>query len=341
MVGIIGYGVYIPIYRLKQEEAAKVWGEGWRGEKSVCSPDEDIVTMAVEAAEKAIEHAGIDPNKVEAIHIATSSSPYLEKHIAPIIAETLELRPEASVTDYCGSLNATALALLGLLDAIEAKRVKCGVVVGTENRVAATGSEGETSFGAGAVALILGTEATLANIEATHSYSTLFTDRWRATSDSFVYDYFDYRFAREYGYQRHIVEASRGVMEKLEKKGKDFHYVVFPQPDARLPGIAARELGIKREQLEPGTIVSLFGDLGCCSSFVGLAAVLDKAKPGETILLASYGSGSSVAISLAVQEGIEKKRRRSTPVEKYKQGKRYLDYPTYLKTVGAIKRPMV
>ena len=337
MVGIIGYGVYIPKYRIKGEEIGKVWGGG-KGEKSVCAADEDIITMAIEAAEKAIEQAAIEPTGVDAIHIGTSSSPYIEKYVSPIIAETLRLPLDATMVDYCGSLNSTAMALLGCIDAIEAKRIKCGIVVGAENRAAATGSEGEVSFGAGAAAFIIGTEVPIADIEATHSYSTLFTDRWRASSDSFVSDYFDYRFAREYGYEKHIVEAAKGLMEKLGRKSEDFSYVVFPQPDARLPVMAARELGINRDQLEMGTVVPFFGDLGSCSSFVGLAAILDKAKPGERILVASYGSGSGMAISLVVREGIEKKRKSSTPVEKYQRQKKYLDYPTYLKSVGAIKR---
>ena len=47
---------------------------------------------------------------------------------------------------------------------------------------------------------------------------------------------------------------------------------------------------------------------------------------------------AAVAISLVVREGIEKKRKSSTPVEKYQRQKKYLDYPTYLKSVGAIRR---
>ena len=102
--------------------------------------------------------------------------------------------------------------------------------------------------------------------------------------------------------------------------------------------MAARELGIKYDQLELGTIVPFFGDLGSCSPFVGLAAILDKAKPDDRILVASYGSGSSMEISLLMREGIEQKRIHSTPIEKYGKKIFYLDYPTYLKTVGAIRR---
>ena len=337
MAGIIGYGVYVPRYRLKQQDAAIPWGGFATGEKSVCGIDEDVISMAAEASEKAIKHAGVDPAQIGVIHIGTSSSPYIEQYIAPILAETLELRSEATMIDYCGSLNSVAMALLGCLDAIEAKRIKCGIVIGTENRATTAGSAGEASFGAAAVAFVIGIGAAIAEIEGVHTYSTLFTDRWRAVKDSFVTDYFDYRFDREYGYQKHVVEASKGLMGKLGRKSEDFTHVVLPQPDARLPGLAARDLKVKPEQLAP-EIASALGDLGSCSAFVSLAGVLDKAKLGERILLASYGSGASNAMSIMVQNQIDKKRNRVVPLEKYLGRKEYIDYITYLKRSEAIKR---
>ena len=338
MAGIVGYGVYVPRYRLKQADAAVPWG-GWAsGEKAVCGSDEDIVTMAAEASEKAVKHAGVNPAQIGTIYLGTASSPYVEQYVAPILAETLDLGPETTMMDYCGSINATANALLGCLDAIEAGRIKYGLIIGTENRAVAPGSEGEVNFGAAAVAFVLGTDGTIVDIEGIHTHSTLFIDRWRAVKDSSVSNYFDYRFDREFGYEKHVVAASRGLMKKLGCKSGDFTYAVFQQPDDRLPGLVAKTLGIKPELCAPG-IVSTFGDLGSCSAFVSLAGILDKAKPGERILLASYGSGSSTAASMVVGNQIEKKRKNlGTPLEKYLDRKQYIDYTTYLKLTGAIKR---
>lgn len=337
MAGILGYGVYIPRYRLEQKEAAIPWGSWSGGEKAVCGADEDVVTMAAEAMDNAIRHAGIDPMQIEAIHIGTASSPYIEQYVAPILAETLGLGPETTMIDYSGSLNALGNALLGCLDAIAAKRIKCGIVIGGENRATAPGTDGDATFGAGAVAMVIGTAGSIADIEGLHTYSTLFMDRWRSSKDAWVSNFNDYRFDREYGYQHHVAEACKGVMAKLGKKAEDFTHVVFAQPDDRVPALPAKELGLPKEKLAPA-ISPIFGDLGSCSTFVSLAGVLDKAKPNDTILVASYGSGASNAMSLTVQSQIAEKRKQGVPLEKYVNRKQYITYTSYLRTREHVKR---
>jgi hydroxymethylglutaryl-CoA synthase len=339
MAGIIGYGVYVPQYRLKQADAAIPWGGYGMGEKAVCGWDEDIISMAAEALDNAVSHSGVKPSEIGALYLGTASSPYIEQHVAPILAETLNLSTDASVLDYCGSVNAVATALLACLDAIEAKRIKTGIVVGTENRSVGPGTEGEVSFGAAAVAMVIGSKGTIADFEGRQTYSTLFYDRWRAVKDGSVSNYFDYRFAREYGYQKHIGGACKGLFEKVERKGDDYDHAVFQQPDGRLPALAARDLKINPQKLAPDLVPAL-GDLGGCSPFVALASVLDNAKPGAKVLLCSYGSGSSDALSMVVGEEIEKKRKNGVPLEKYVARKAYVDYTAYLRmTANLVRAP--
>jgi hydroxymethylglutaryl-CoA synthase len=337
LAGIIGYGVYIPRFRIEQKEAAIPWGSWAGGEKSVCGTDEDIVTMAAEATDNAMKHAGIDPSQIGAIYIGTASSPYIEQYVTPILAETLGLPPETTMIDYSGSLNALANALLGCLDAIAAKRIKCGLVIGAENRATAPGTEGDANFGAGAVAMVIGGAGTIADFEGLHTYSTFFLDRWRSVKDSWVSNLNDYRFDREYGYQKHVAEACKGLLEKLGKKAQDYTYTVFAQPDERIPSLPAKDLGIQKDRLAPG-IASTLGDLGSCSTFISLAGVLDKAKPDETILLASYGSGASNAMSLVVRNGITRKKKQLFPLEKYVNRKQCITYTSYVRAREQLKR---
>ena len=57
-VGIVSYGAYVPRYRITPEEIGKVWGADGKAMgkglmincKSVPAPDEDTITISVEAA---------------------------------------------------------------------------------------------------------------------------------------------------------------------------------------------------------------------------------------------------------------------------------------------------
>jgi hydroxymethylglutaryl-CoA synthase len=70
-VGIVGYGAYVPRYRLPASEIDRMWKGGKGGtpikEKSVPGLDEDVVTMSVEAARNAMARAQIDPHDVRAV----------------------------------------------------------------------------------------------------------------------------------------------------------------------------------------------------------------------------------------------------------------------------------
>ena len=107
MEGIVGYGAYIPRNRIKAEEIAKVWGADAPGykrglmleEKSVPSPDQDTITMSVEAAKYALKRALIDPAEVGAVYVASESHPYAVKPSGTVLAEALVATPEVHRSD--------------------------------------------------------------------------------------------------------------------------------------------------------------------------------------------------------------------------------------------------
>jgi hydroxymethylglutaryl-CoA synthase len=101
MAGIIGYGAYIPRNRIKVEEIAKIWGADApsykRGlgleEKSVPSPDQDTITMSVEAARTAIKRAGINPREIGAVYVGSESHPYAVNPSGTVLAEATKMTP--------------------------------------------------------------------------------------------------------------------------------------------------------------------------------------------------------------------------------------------------------
>lgn len=335
MSGIIGYGVYVPKYRIKQQDAAIPWGGFAMGEKAVCGWDEDIISMAAEALDNAMKHSGVKAADVGALYMGTASSHMIEMHLSPILAELQGLSPHASVLDFTGSVNAVGTALSQCMMAIEAKRIKCGIVVGTENRMVGPGSDGEVSFGAAAVAMVIGTEGTIADIEGVESYRTLFLDRWRNVKDPWVSNLFDQRFFRDDGYAKHIEEASKALLAKIGKKTADCKLAIFPQVDPKVPAGAGKALGIKN--LFPD-LTGVIGDVGGVSPFLCMAGALDQAKPGDRLLVSSYGSGTATAFSVVANDAIEKKRGKTKTLEKYIAQKAYVDYPAYLRLMGNLRR---
>jgi hydroxymethylglutaryl-CoA synthase len=79
--------------------------------------------------------------------------------------------------------------------------------------------------------------------------------------------------------------------------------------------------------------VAKFGNTYSGASPVGLAAVLDIAKPNERILIASYGSGAgSDAYSLiTTNQLLEKRKNQKMTVRSQAESPflEYVDYTTY------------
>jgi hydroxymethylglutaryl-CoA synthase len=141
------------------------------------------------------------------------------------------------------------------------------------------------------------------------------------------------RFTGRPAYFKHVLSAAHGLLRKLKLTPEDFSYAVFHQPNGKFPLQVASELGFSEEQVEPGLLAPKIGNTYSGSSLLGLAAVLDEAKPGDRILMVSYGSGAgSDAFSILVNDRVGSKRRNLVPkVANYMNQKRYIDYSTYAK----------
>lgn len=76
--GIVGYGAYIPRFRIAAREIAQLWTGGDSGpvdQKSVAGPDEDTITMTVEAGRSALRRAGIAATALGTVWVGWSHTP--------------------------------------------------------------------------------------------------------------------------------------------------------------------------------------------------------------------------------------------------------------------------
>jgi hydroxymethylglutaryl-CoA synthase len=343
LAGIVSYGVYIPKFRIRVEEIARVWGEKSDisqsllvYEKSVPDMDEDAVTIAVEAARTAIMRANIDPARIEAIYVGSESHPYAVKPTGTIVGEAICASAAFTTADFEFACKAGTAAVQACLGLVSSQLIDLGLAIGSDVSQGAPGDMLEYTAAAGGAAFIIGRRDLVAEIEGFYSFTTDTPDFWRR--EGMPYPEHGGRFTGEPAYFKHIANAAAGLLQRLGTSPQDYDYAVFHQPNGKFPLKVAAKLGFTKEQIEPGLVVPMIGNTYSGSSLIGLAATLDVARPGERIFLVSFGSGAgSDAFSIEVLEGIEDIRDRAPKVRDYVGKAQYLDYAMYAKHKSKLK----
>lgn len=340
-VGIAGYGAYIPMGRLRGSEICRVWGgfEPPIEEKAVSAMDEDAVTIAVECARYAVKRANIDPCEIGAIYVGTESKPYAVKPCGTVVAEAIGATPNVTAADYEFACKAGTEAFQTCAGLVSSGMVKYAMAIGADTAQGRPADALEYTVACGGAAFIfsLKSDRTLAYLEGSRSYVTDTPDFWRRGLE--MYPRHGNRFTGDPAYFSHIIGAAKGLLGELGYGASDFRYAVFHQPNVKFPIKVAKTLGFGMDALKPGLIVSNVGNTYAGSTPLGLAATLDVAKPGDRILVVSYGSGAgSDAFSFVVQDAIDGCRDLDPPVSLFISRKRYLDYSIYMKVRGKITR---
>lgn len=339
MSGIVGYGAYIPVYRIKSAEIAKVWGEDTERiekglgikEKAVGGVDEDTATIAVEAARNAMLRAGTDPKKIGALYVGSESHPYAVKPTGTIVAEAIGATPNLTIADLEFACKAGTAGLQITSSMVDAKNIEYGMAIGADTAQGRPGDALEYSAASGGAAFLSGPDSeSVATIDEMFSFTTDTPDFWRRQHAE--YPSHGGRFTGAPAYFRHVLGATKGLLEKSGTKMSDYNHVVFHQPNGRFPREAAKKLGATYEQIQSGLLTPIVGNTYSGASMLGLSAVLDIAKAGERILVTSYGSGAgSDSFAITVTDRIDGKRNKAPTTKDYLERKKYIDYSTYVK----------
>src|SRR5438132_145611 len=155
MVGITRIGTYFPRRRLDRALIAKAWGTRVpAGTRTVAGLDEDALTMATDALLACLGDA--DPAAFDALYFASTSSPYLEKQVASMIATAADLRRDIVVADLAGSVRAGLAALRAALDGVRAASLRTALVAAADARLGEPESELEPLLGDGAASVAVG-----------------------------------------------------------------------------------------------------------------------------------------------------------------------------------------
>lgn len=300
MVGITSYGAYIPLYRLSRADITKCWGGSvLYGEKAVANFDEDSITMAVAAARDCMN--GIDPKTIDSLYFASTSSPYKEKQAAATISVVLDMKSEIFSMDISQSLRAGTNAIAAAMDSINSNSAQNVLVCAADIRLGFPNGPRELAYGDGAAAFTLGRENIIATIDGKYSISDEIIDVWRSDKDTYVRSWED-RFTKDKGYNKIVFEAVSGALKKYRLQPKDFSKAIFYSPDGKAVNSVAGKLGFDIKTQIQDTMYDTIGNTGAALAPMLLVAALEEAKPGDRLLLASYGDGCDVFILTVTPE---------------------------------------
>ncbi len=366
-VGIIGYGSYIPMERIKTEliarkreskrkdleEFIEKLSKGLKLKyKSIPRFTEDTTTLSTEAAENALGMAQIEPSDIGSVVVGTESKPYAVGLSARHVASFIGAKNNVFVADVEGACNAGMQSVNFVKAQIQADMIDYGLAIGADISQAPKGDALEYSCGAGACAFLIGKENLVATIVDMAPCSSLFLDFWRR-DEELVPNHFGRTTVDCYKF--HVV----GAMEELLRKNPeikicDFDYITFHQPSGYMPlkvckSLTESKIDIKHDtqftdrlrltyndiekKVKPWLKVLDTGNTYAASTMIAIASILDEAKPGQNILAVSYGSGAAtMATWLHVEEDIKNKKTKIIPsVQDYLDRKREIDFQTYSK----------
>jgi len=339
-VGIVGYGAYIPRYRIPAKEIARVWTGGLGGtpikEKAVAGLDEDVITMSIEAARNALARAQIDPTGIRAVWVGSESHPYAVKPTSTTVAEAIGAAPNTQAADWEFACKAGSEALQASIGFVGSGMAQYALAIGMDTAQGRPGDALEYTAAAGGAAYLVGAaDEALAVFQGSYSFVTDTPDFWRRAEQKYP-SHAD-RFTGEPAYFKHVESAAETLMRMQHTTAKDYTWAVFHQPNVKFPERAAKTLGFTDEQIKYGLLAGEIGNVYAGSCLLGLTAILDEAQPGDRILCVSYGSGAgSDAFDLVVTPHIIERRDRATKTRQYIARRTEIDYALYARYRGKL-----
>jgi 3-hydroxy-3-methylglutaryl CoA synthase len=331
--GILAFGAYLPRLRLSRKAIADA--NGWfnpalkaqgKGERSMCNWDEDVVTMAVEAARDALQ--GRDRASVQSIRFASTTFPFLDRLHAGIAAEALALNTEIAAQDVAASQRAATSALASAFTSREET-----LIVAAEQRRARSASPVEMTAGDGAAAILAGEGEPAAKLLASASRTADFVDHYR--SMDMPYDYqWEERWIRDAGYSEIVPPTILQCLEKAKRKASEVTHFCMPAVLPRVAASMAKAAGIPETTVRDN-FHAVCGEAGVAHPLLMLVAALEEAKPGDLILQVGFGQGAD-ALLFEVTDAIKKQPKRLGLKGHLKRRKEETNYNKFLAFNDAI-----
>lgn len=304
MVGIKLAGAYLPLLRLQRNviAAANQWFDPGlkglaKGERSMCNWDEDVVTMATESVRDALQG---HPENIGALLLASTSHPFLQRQNAGIVAAALNLGPLIRTMDFSGSLRAGSSALMTALDIATAGNSGDILVVGSEHRKTPVGSPQEMLYGDSSAALLVGNDDVALELLGSQTYSVDFIDQYRGEIEAFDYSW-EERWVRDEGYLKIVQDAATPLLAECGVSPSAINHFILPANSQKIATAVAKQLGINDDAVAD-SLLNAVGNSGAAHALLMLLGTMEQAKPGDLILMTTFGQGCDALLFRATEK---------------------------------------
>ncbi|WP_332650352.1 beta-ketoacyl-ACP synthase III [Lysinibacillus sp. 54212] len=296
--GIIGMGKYIPEKVLTNFDFEKMidttdeWIRSRTGieERHIAADDEDTSDLGFYAAQRAIEDAGLSPEKIDLILVATVSPDQAFPSVACQIQERLGAKcPAMDISAACAGF------IYGLVTAkqfVESNSYENVLVVGVEKLSKLTNWEDRNT------AVLFGDGASAAVLSKVSEGRGILSFELGADGTGGKYLYLDendqiamngrevFKFA-----VRQMGESAINVLEKAGLQKEDCDFLIPHQANIRIMEAARERLNLPEEKMSK--TVHKYGNTSAASIGISMIEELEagKIKDDDILVLVGFGGG--------------------------------------------------
>lgn len=292
--GVLSYGAYVPRWRMPRKVIADQLS--WfdpnlkrlaNGTRSLGNWDEDAITMAVAAGQRALSN--VDKQKIENLCFASTTAPFADRSNAGLIRDVLGLETKTLCRDVHGSQRAATASVLASANT----PTQNTLLLASDRRVAKPGDHAELLNGDAGAALVLGPGEGLARLIGSQVENQDFVDHYRTAGQSNDYVLED-RWIRDEAVLKVLPEL---VTQVCRESGVDLNRInklVVPLPESHSKKVG-RALGLGPDVLADN-LHNDIGRTGVGHSLLMFVKVLEKAEPGDVLCLIGFGQGFDISL---------------------------------------------
>jgi len=319
--GILGIGVYVPEKVLTNDDLEKMvdtndeWIRSRSGirERHIAAPEEATSDLALQAARNALADAGLKPDDIDLIIVATNTPDTLFPATACLVQDKLGAR-KAGAFDLLAGCTGFIYALSVGTQFISAGACKHVLVVGAETLSRITNWEDRNTcvlFGDGAGAVVLGPapagRGILSSMLGSDGSGGPLLDlpaggsRLPATSETVDKKlHFLHMNGREV-FKFAVKAIEDGTLEALAAAGlkkEDVNFLIPHQANIRIIEAATKRLGISLDNVQIN--VDRYGNTSTASVPLALYEAVreGRIKDGDNIVLVAFGAGLTWAAAV-------------------------------------------